>query len=452
MNSAPFSYASTGVWTTTRGMPGMTPRMMSSSDGFVAEVMATESPSQPRPAVIQMTCAVTASVAFWLGTNSMAAIRDSFRRLADRPGQWIADQQVHHAAAAERGLDEHHPRGIGLDLADLRRGLAAGRRAQRGQRGVRGLGRDEGDEHALVRDVHGVDAEDLARAGDRRAAPAPPPRARPSRRRGVRELVEHRGDAAARRVAQAAQRRAGGVEQRVDGRPERAGVGLDRGLELELAAREHDRRAVLADRARDEDPVARRSGRRRELRAPGIERRARWSSRTSSRSGRARRPSCRRRRSRRPPLPRPRRSPRPRRAARPRAEPSSSTQRERQRQRARAGHGEVVDRAVDRELADRAAGEADRLDDEAVGREREPVDAPGVAQLLQASLPKAGTKQPLDQGLRRLAAGAVRHRDLRVAEARAAAARTRSIRARASCSRVSVAHTTSRSRAKRPKL
>jgi len=42
MKSAPFSYASTGLCTTTRGIPGMIPRTMSSRLGFVAEVMATE--------------------------------------------------------------------------------------------------------------------------------------------------------------------------------------------------------------------------------------------------------------------------------------------------------------------------------------------------------------------------------------------------------------------------
>ena len=35
---------------------------MSSRLGFTAEVMATESPSQPRPVVIQMMCAVMPSV------------------------------------------------------------------------------------------------------------------------------------------------------------------------------------------------------------------------------------------------------------------------------------------------------------------------------------------------------------------------------------------------------
>ena len=43
-------------------MPGIAWRMMSSRLGLVADVMATESPSQLRPVVIQRTWAVTASV------------------------------------------------------------------------------------------------------------------------------------------------------------------------------------------------------------------------------------------------------------------------------------------------------------------------------------------------------------------------------------------------------
>ena len=55
MYSWPTSYASTWLWMTTRGMPGMTPWMMSSRLGLVAEVMATESPSQESPVVIHST-------------------------------------------------------------------------------------------------------------------------------------------------------------------------------------------------------------------------------------------------------------------------------------------------------------------------------------------------------------------------------------------------------------
>ena len=55
MNSAPFSYASTGVCATTFGMPGIAPVMMSSRLGLTADVIATESPSHPNPVVIQIT-------------------------------------------------------------------------------------------------------------------------------------------------------------------------------------------------------------------------------------------------------------------------------------------------------------------------------------------------------------------------------------------------------------
>ena len=70
------------IWMTTRGMPGITPRMMSSSDGLVAEVIATESPSQPWPEVIQMTWAVTASFSCWPGTNSTVPMDPPLNRSA----------------------------------------------------------------------------------------------------------------------------------------------------------------------------------------------------------------------------------------------------------------------------------------------------------------------------------------------------------------------------------
>ena len=50
------------MWTITFGIPGIAWVMMSSRLGFTAEVMATESPSQASPVVIQMTWASTASV------------------------------------------------------------------------------------------------------------------------------------------------------------------------------------------------------------------------------------------------------------------------------------------------------------------------------------------------------------------------------------------------------
>ena len=132
-------------------------------------------------------------------------------------------------------------------------------------------------------------------------------------------------------------------------------------------------------------------------------------------------------------------------------------QRQAERQRPRAGDGEVVDGAVDRQLADRAAGEADRLDHEAVGRQRQ-VDAAdreraGVGERGERRRGEGGDEQALDQRLRRLAAGAVGHRDVLVLEPRALGARgldDPEDPLLAIGDGGSATHTTSRSRAKRP--
>src|SRR5271156_4500711 len=55
-NSSPFSYARTGLCKWTLGSPGIAPRITSAMLGCVAAVIETESPSQPRPAVIQRMC------------------------------------------------------------------------------------------------------------------------------------------------------------------------------------------------------------------------------------------------------------------------------------------------------------------------------------------------------------------------------------------------------------
>src|SRR5580765_8110167 len=138
----------TWLWITTLGMPGMIPWTMSSRLGFVADVMATESPSHDRPVVIQSTCAVTCSVAFRFGANSMLDMPGSLARLTDAR-QRIADQLVDHPLAAERGLHQHHPGRRGLDLADLDGALAPRHGAQRGQGGSTARRLHERDECAL---------------------------------------------------------------------------------------------------------------------------------------------------------------------------------------------------------------------------------------------------------------------------------------------------------------
>ena len=94
-------------------------------------------------------------------------------------------------------------------------------------------------------------------------------------------------------------------------------------------------------------------------------------------------------------------------------------------------HGQIVHRAVDRQLADRAAGKAQRRDDEAVGGDR---DARCRRSATRAASPSGSgatgaeeqrREQAFDEPAAGLAAGAVRHLDLRVAEADLAASRRR---------------------------
>ena len=79
-----------------------------------------------------------------------------------------------------------------------------------------------------------------------------------------------------------------------------------------------------------------------------------------------------------------------------RGQPLLEDQRQAERQRARAGHGQVVHRAVHRQVADRAAGEADRLHHEAVGGHRHALaHRARVGHGRRASSePKAGTNSP----------------------------------------------------------
>ena len=80
---------------------------------------------------------------------------------------------------------------------------------------------------------------------------------------------------------------------------------------------------------------------------------------------------------------------------------------------------------------------------------RELADARGVVERVDA---EGRREQPLDQGQRRLAAGAVRHRQLRVAEARRPGAHALDEVERLLLAGVGRHHTTARSRATRPKL
>src|ERR1700735_1673799 len=100
-------------------------KMMSSRLAVVAELIATESPSQLSPVVIQSTCAVTASVSFCFAYALANADIPSPLALSTNPRQRVADQLVHHPLPAKARFHQHHSGRLGADLANLRRQLAS---------------------------------------------------------------------------------------------------------------------------------------------------------------------------------------------------------------------------------------------------------------------------------------------------------------------------------------
>ena len=298
MNSAPCSNASTGLCTTTFGMPGIAPVMMSSRLGLVADVMPTESPSQLSPVVIQITCAVICSVSCCLGANSTGICS----LLSTDPRQRVADQLVHDPPAAEARLHQHHPRRLGAHLADLGRPLAAGRpRASRpGPRPPSPGATKATSLPSLATYIGSIPRISAAPATTGSTGTWPSRTIIATRWTRASSLST---EATPPRVASRMQRRpcpAASSSASATGH-RLAGVGLHLGLELELPAREHDRRAVLADRAGEQHAVAGPQALRRRAARAGRARRRRWSRGTSRRRDRARRPWCRPRRPRRRP-------------------------------------------------------------------------------------------------------------------------------------------------------
>jgi len=108
-------------------------------------------------------------------------------------------------------------------------------------------------------------------------------------------------------------------------------------------------------------------------------------------------------------------------------------------------HRQIVDRAVDRQLADRAPGEDERLDDVGVGREGEPaavgeqagdVEDGRVAELLKDGIAEGGQKNVLEEILRQRPAPAVAHHDLRPVPQRCRAGKAGDVGRRRLCHQV----------------
>src|SRR3712207_1704315 len=79
------------------------------------------------------------------------------------PRQWVTDQHVYHAGAAELGVHYDHPCGLLADLTDDLGLLAALDATQRLQGGLCGFGSDDGEQLAFVGDVERVYPQNFAR-------------------------------------------------------------------------------------------------------------------------------------------------------------------------------------------------------------------------------------------------------------------------------------------------
>ena len=159
--------------------------------------------------------------------------------------------------AAVAGDASTVPRRLAPHLADHSPPLAARRRAQRGQRRVRELRRDHRQELPFVGDVQRIETQQFAGAAHlvaHRHVVLVEDDAEPA---VARQLVERGGDAAARRIAHPAHAGRRRADQRLDQRQHRPRVGTRSRFEIEFAARQQDRDAVVADRAREQHAIAR---------------------------------------------------------------------------------------------------------------------------------------------------------------------------------------------------
>jgi hydrogenase maturation protein HypF len=353
-----------------------------------------------------------------LGQAVVAAARDRMppglrlARSADA-GQRVADEQVDDPRAAERGLQPHEPSRPGGDLPDYRRLGAERVPAQRSHRLVGAVARHHRDQAAFARHIHRVDAKQLAGTADLGThwdvglADQHPRLRRPG------DLVENGRHAAAGGVTH--RPNAGDrVQQSRDQAVQRRGVRANVCLDVQLTAGQHDRDAVITDRPGHDDGVTRLRPRDakgavpvdetdpggvdiaavslaplHDLRVPGDDADARRRGGIPHGLG----------------------------------DPGQVGDREalledeagRQVHRRRARHRQVVDGAVDGQVADVAAGEEQRGHHVGVGGEREAgtphAQLSSVLERLEQRVAEHVEEHRLDQRLRRLAARPVRHGD-----------------------------------------
>src|SRR5690349_10016161 len=167
----------------------------------------------------------------WPGIPRHMAIPFWWRRLADARER-VADKHVDDPAAAEWAPQRDHTGRLGLDDANDRGALAAGRRAQGCDGGVGLVGGHDSEETTLVRDVERVDTEHFAGPVDGRLDRQGEFVEHDGASGGLRQLVGNCSDSATGGVAHPASRRHG-RQQCLHEPGHCCGVRLDVGLDAE---------------------------------------------------------------------------------------------------------------------------------------------------------------------------------------------------------------------------
>lgn len=170
--------------------------------------------------------------------------------------QGVADEHIYDSTATVKGCHENRAGGLFTNFADDLRFTSAGRETQGVDGGVGIIGRDDGEELAFIGDVQGIEAEQLAGATDSIAHRDLIFKKDHAETAVARQFVERGRGAATSWIAHPADARTSGANESFDERKHGASVRAKIGFEIEFAAREQDGNAVIADRAREKNPIA----------------------------------------------------------------------------------------------------------------------------------------------------------------------------------------------------
>ena len=170
--------------------------------------------------------------------------------------QRIADQHIDDTTATVEGGYENRTRRLLADFADDLRFSSARCQAQSIDGGIGVLGRNHGQELALVRNVQRIEAQQFTSAAHRVAHGNLILKKNHSQSTIARQFVQRCRRAATSGIAHPTDSRASRPNQSLDQRQHGAGIGAKVGFKIEFAARQQNRDAVIANGPGEQNPVA----------------------------------------------------------------------------------------------------------------------------------------------------------------------------------------------------